>query len=125
MSEAPQEKPTNSASGSPTDNPASGLITQTRWRIAGAVSTAGAALMAWYGAEHLFLIQSLPVFLIYWAIFLALIVATLYIAMLDIRYTHLQYTIGQRDLFRQTWEDESFRKALIEAKRKQNETDRS
>ena len=81
--------------------------------------------MAWYGADHRFFLESLPLFLAYWAIFGALIVATLYIAMLDIRYTHLQYTISQRDLFRQTWEDESFRKALVEAKRKKNEADRS
>ena len=125
MSEAPPEKVTSSGSGSPTANPASGLITQKRWRVAGVATTAGAALMAWYGVEHLFLLESLPVFVAYWAIFLALIVATLYIAMLDLRYTHLQYTISQRDLFRQTWEDESFRRALIEAKRKDHEADRS
>ena len=85
------------------------------------MTTIGAALMAWYGSEHLFFVDSLAVFLSYWAVFLALSVITLYIVMLDIRYIHLQYTISQRELFRQTWEDESFRKALIESKRKDHQ----
>jgi predicted Holliday junction resolvase-like endonuclease len=63
----------------------------------------------------------MTVFLSYWAVFLALVVITLYIVVLDIRYIHLQYTISRRELFRQTWEDESFRKALIEAQRKKRQ----
>ena len=83
------------------------------------MTTIGAALMAWYGSEHRFLIDSMTLFLSYWAVFLALVVITLYFVLLDIRYIHLQYTISRRELFRQTWEDESFRKALIEAQRKE------
>ncbi len=81
--------------------------------------------MAWFGAEHRFLIDSLSGFVCYWAVFLALVVTTLYIVMLDIRYIHLQYKIGQRDLFRQTWEDEAFRKALIEAEHKDHKAGRN
>lgn len=82
--------------------------------------------MAWYGADHLFFMrESALICLAYWATLIVLIVITLYIVKLDIRYTYLKYAIGQRDLFRQTWEDESFRKALIEAQQKKNEADRS
>jgi hypothetical protein len=82
------------------------------------MTTIGAALMAWYGSENRFFLYSLSLFLCYWAVFLALFIATLYIVILDIRFIHLQYTIGKRDLFCQTLGDESFRKELIEARRK-------
>ncbi len=85
------------------------------------MTTIGAALMVWYGSEHRFLTDSMTLFLSYWAVFLALVAITLYIVLLDIRYIHLQYTISRRELFRQTWEDESFRKALIEARRKERQ----
>ena len=76
--------------------------------------------MAWYGVENRFFISSLSLFLSYWGVFLGLLVITLYIVMLDIRFIHLQYKIHQRELFRQTLGDESFRKDLIEAQRKNN-----
>jgi len=82
------------------------------------MTTIGAALMAWYGSENRFFLYSLSLFLCYWGVFLVLLITTLYIVMLDIRFIHLQYTIGQRELFRQTLGDESFRKELIEAQRK-------
>jgi hypothetical protein len=82
------------------------------------MTTIGAALMAWYGSENRFFLYSLSLFLCYWGVFLALLIITLYIVMLDIRFIHLQYTIGKRELFRQTLGDESFRKELIEAQQR-------
>jgi hypothetical protein len=118
LSEHLPEKPTKSASGSQTGSLFEGLITQSRWRVAGALTTAGAALMAWYGAENRFFTNSLSLFLSYWGFFFVLLVITFYIVMLDIRYIHLQYKIHQRELLHQTLADESFRREIIEAQKK-------
>jgi hypothetical protein len=49
---------------------------------------------------------------VYWAIFIACIFATLYIAVLDIRYTRMQFAMEKRTLVKQSWEAEDFRKIL-------------
>ena len=92
-----------------------GLITQTRWRAVGAVTTACAAGMAWYGAASRFFIESLLQFILYWSVFLALLAISFFIVALDIRYTILQYRLSERELLHETLGDEQFRKALIAA----------
>jgi hypothetical protein len=95
-----------------------GWITQTRWRAVGAVTTACAAGMAWYGAASRFFVESLVQFILYWGVFLALLVISLFIVALDIRYTILQYRLSERELFHETLGDEQFRKTLIAAQQR-------
>ncbi len=91
------------------------MLNQNLWRVVGGVCVALCALMAWYGTENLRLEHS-PVYLaVYWGIFFLLLVVTLYIVFLDIRYIRLQYTLGERDVFENTLGSEEFRKALREA----------
>jgi hypothetical protein len=94
------------------------MMTQTRWRVACAITTGCAALMAWFGVDPSFLPASLLYYVAYWGVFLVLIIVSVFIAILDIRYIRLQYALGQRELFRQTLGDAEFRQAIIAAQRK-------
>jgi len=90
------------------------------WRILCACTTAGAAFMAWNGAQ-LPLAQLSPQYLVlYWGSFFVLLLVSVYIAFVDIRYIHLRYQLEQRELFRETLGDETFRKALADAYAKKN-----
>jgi hypothetical protein len=89
-----------------------GVLTQRVWRIAGAVAIAGSALMAWYGVRLPVLRESPVYFLIYWGIFLVLLLAAVYCALLDIRYIRAEYAVQQRQVFRETLGDEKFRREL-------------
>ncbi|MDQ1256299.1 MAG: hypothetical protein QG656_895, partial [Candidatus Hydrogenedentes bacterium] len=77
---------------------------------------AGAALMAWKGADIGFERPSLLFLLGYWTLFLALLIAAGYTAVLDVRYIRLQYQLGRREVFLQTLGNEEFRK-LVRAAR--------
>jgi len=48
----------------------------------------------------------------YWMIFGTCLFATLYIAVLDIRYIRMQFAMEKQALVKQSWEDEGFRKIL-------------
>jgi len=80
--------------------------------VAGGLSLAGSALLAIYGPETLRSQWPLPALLAYWGFFLALILAALFAALLDLYYIRLQYRIGQREIFRATIGSEEFRRAL-------------
>ena len=109
------ERPTKSVSGCPNASFLGGALTQRGWRttLAGTMTLAG--LMAWYGSDAPALQASLRYFAIYWGIFLLLLLISLYLIVLDLRFIHVQYLIARRDLLRETLEDEAFRKALIRA----------
>ena len=111
----------NNASGSPTDNKTSDpLIKQRTWRAAGVACIGGCAFMAWYG-QGSFLSENTPLFLLgYWVLFLVLLLVAFYVVILDIRYIRMQLKMGERELFRETVDNEQFRKALREAKAEQN-----
>jgi hypothetical protein len=85
---------------------------QTRWRIAGSITTAACVLMAGYGAQGALPRQSPLYFAIYWAAFFILFFATIVIALLDIRYVRLQYASAKRELFHETIGERSFRESL-------------
>lgn len=72
--------------------------------------------MAWWGPHTVVWMQSPITFFGYWGLLMLLLAITLYIVVLDIRYIRLQYLLGQRDLLRQTLEDEAFRRALLDAR---------
>ena len=90
------------------------MLTQRRWRIAGAVLLVVSGAMAYYGVRLPFTRESPCVYIAYWSVFLAAFVAAIYCAFLDLRYIRVQWAIEERELFRQTLGDESFRKALRE-----------
>jgi len=99
------------------------LTLQSKWRIAGACTLAGAGLMAWYGV-HARLFSGPRLFLVlYWGAFVLLLAATFYTVLLDVRYIKLQYSLEKRELFRETLGDETFRKALIEGQKRQEDQD--
>jgi len=87
-------------------------LTQKGWRWAGAIFLAGAALLAWFGAEMAGPGTGLRFMVIYWGLFVLLILLALYMALLDLKYIRLQYRLAERQLFEQTLGNPAFRKAL-------------
>lgn len=74
--------------------------------------------MAWFGAR-LDALRSTPVLgLIYWGGFLVLFLAALYCAFLDLRYIRAERAIAERQIFRETLGEASFRKSLRAAQEK-------
>ncbi len=68
--------------------------------------------MAWSGTRPG--VTSLePVYQIaYWGLFLVSLLVALYMALLDLRYTRMQYSLGEKELFEDTLGSEEFRTAL-------------
>lgn len=91
---------------------------QTKWRTVCGVAVFLAAGMAWYGVESDSLRRSLATFAAYWGVFLVLLGIIFFIVLLDLRYIRLQYVIARRELYRQTFEDEEFRRALLGVREK-------
>lgn len=60
--------------------------------------------------------------MVYWGSFFLLLLISVYIAFVDIRYVHLRYQLEQRKLFQETLGDEVFRKALADAYAKKGES---
>ncbi len=85
------------------------------------------AAMAWFGVD-IIRSDAGPVFLlVYWSVFLVLLLVALYIVMLDIRYIRLEYALGEREIFRSTFESEEFQQALrkaVDEERHRDATDR-
>lgn len=98
------------------------MLTQSVWRRYAAFTLAGAAAMALYAAVSgilrgtVYLLVSLFseadveraqigsgwVYLAYWALFALLLLATLYISVLDLRFIRLRYVAQRRELFSHT-----------------------
>jgi len=106
---------------------------QSRWRLAGALSLAVAALLAaaslWTGILRDSVIHAVRIFaqnapqdvtahngliacLLYWSIFVLALCASLYLAFIDMRYIRLQYALEKQKLFRQSLGDELASTAL-------------
>jgi len=88
------------------------MLTQSGWRKIGATTIVCSALMAWFGTRPGAFEESALYLIVYWAIFVVLLLCSLFIAVLDIQYIRMQYAIGKRELFRQTLGSEELRKAL-------------
>jgi hypothetical protein len=114
------------------------LLTQARWRLLGAFTLGGSLLMAVYSASTDILRES-ALYLasiayeearesakaeaasghfVFWGIFVLLIGASLYLAILDMRYIRLQYLSQKREIFGQTLGDSGFRESLLDADRR-------
>ena len=72
--------------------------------------------MAWSGTRPG--VTSLdPVYQIaYWGLFLVALLVALYMALLDLRYIRMQYSLGEKELFEDTLGSEEFRTALRQAR---------
>jgi len=68
--------------------------------------------MAWFGVSLPFVRESPAGFIAYWLVFSVAFFGAIYCAILDWRYIRVQMALEERELFRQTLGDESFRKAL-------------
>lgn len=83
------------------------------WRVAGLLSVAGAAALA---AVFPMLLRRQPSLLfvtVYGGALVLLLAVTVYVAFLDIRFTRLQFKMGERALFRDTFMDPEFRRSLL------------
>ena len=88
------------------------MVTQKKWRMTGVILVLTCSAMAVMGPRWHALRESLLVMGVYWGIFLVLMIATIYIVLLDLRYIRMQYAILRREIFRQTLGSEEFQKAL-------------
>ena len=88
----------------------------------GGIAITGATLLAWYGTAVLKAGASKWVLCGYWGVFLCLLVFSLYIVVLDIRFIRLQYLLSQRDNFEKTIGSEDFRTALRELQQQRKQS---
>jgi len=93
------------------------MLTQSGWRKAGIGTLAMSMIMAGVGTRLPSLNRSPLVFFGYWGVFALFLLASVAIALLDLRYIRAQYAMGRREAFRQTLGDESFRASLRKASR--------
>lgn len=93
------------------------FLTQRRWRTIGGVALGLSALMGLYG-PRVDPRDSVAVFAVYWGVFIFLLLIILWAVLLDVRYIRVQYSVGKREIFRDTLGDEEFRRALLDAHRK-------
>ncbi len=112
---------------------------QSRWRLAGTISLAAAALLAagsvWSGILRDTAVHTVRVFagrvpegveansglvvcVLYWTAFLVSLGAAFYLAFLDMRYIRLQYALEQQKLFKESLGDE-YSAALLDKRRRQ------
>ena len=52
--------------------------------------------------------------LAYWGVFLLALLVALYMALIDLRYVRVQYSLGEKELFEETLGSEELRTALRE-----------
>lgn len=100
------------------------MVNQSTWRAAGVVVLICAGLMAWYASNTGLLRDtalhgaalfsdrsldepeaSLGFVLFYWGLFAAVILAALYLALIDIRFVRLRHAIERRELLRETLDE--------------------
>lgn len=95
------------------ESPSLGMpISQRQWRCVGGAAIVGAALMAWYGQYMVQGRPSLAVLVVYWGLFLFLLLLSLYIVLIDIRYIRLQYALERREAFLRTLGSEELRQIM-------------
>ena len=111
------------------------MIKQSSWRKVGAVTIGTGAIMAIYAVATDLLRDSIlyalelfsvgpassdvtpsmsPWFLgVYWIVFLGLIGAAMYCAVLDFGHIRMEYALDKREIFGKTLGDSEFRKTLL------------
>lgn len=88
-----------------------------KWRIAGVTCLATCLAMVVLSGSVLHPGMNQILLIGYWIVFTLLMMAALWIAMLDVRLTRLEYKLRERDLFHETFMTEEFRQVIDEAKK--------
>jgi hypothetical protein len=91
------------------------MISQRNWRMIGIVCLVLALLLIIGSPRVTRTSVAVATLVLYWGAFSILIIAALYIALLDIRYTRMQYKMHERELFQETFMTEEFKKAVQKA----------
>ncbi len=73
---------------------------QTKWRVAGGIALACAAVLTVYGAQGEFPRTSLVHFIVYWGLCFVALAVAVFIAILDIQYIRVQHAVAKRELVR-------------------------
>jgi len=91
------------------------------WRIAGVVCLVGCLLMVFMSGTILHPGMSRIMVAGYWFVFVLLMMAALYSALLDLRFTRMEFKMRERALFQETFMTDEFRKVVEDAKKKSAE----
>ena len=94
---------------------------QSKWRFAGGVFLLVGLLMVLLSGIVLRPGMGWLMLTAYWVVFVLLLMAALYIAMLDLRFTRLEFKMREREIFHETFMSEEFRQALNDARKKVKE----
>lgn len=100
------------------------MISQQRWRAAGGACLIICIIMAVASLKLATPDISPWVMLAYWGIFLVLLLAAIYIAVLDFKYSQMQFKMTERELFKDTFMTPEFRKAIQDAQKAEEQKSR-
>jgi len=100
------------------------MTMQMRWRLAGAAALAVAAAMVWFGVDSDFLLSATWLTAAYWGLFVFLLIVAFYCVLLDLRFIRLQFVAGERELFKDTFDNEEFRRLVARELKEQREQER-
>ncbi len=93
------------------------MISQQRWRVAGGACLVLCIIMAVASLKLATPGISAWVLLAYWGIFFVLLLAAVYIAVLDFKYSQMRFKITERELFKDTFMTPEFRQAIQDAQK--------
>lgn len=92
-------------------------FSQNTWRVTGGVAIAVCAAMTLFSGFIVKQGTPLPILAAYWGVWVLLLLVALYCVLLDLRHLKMQFKMEERDLFKETLAEESFRAALLQAQR--------
>ncbi|NLV43356.1 MAG: hypothetical protein GXY07_02515 [Candidatus Hydrogenedentes bacterium] len=87
------------------------------WRLAGAACLAASFAMVLLSGRFMHSGMSKVALAAYWIVFVILLMGALYAALLDLRFTRIEYKVRERDLFRKTFMTDEFRQTVAEAQK--------
>lgn len=90
-------------------------MTRWKWRLAGGICLLACLLMVLLSGWVLGPGIGWPTLTVYWVAFVLLMMAALWIAMLDARFTRLEFKMREREIFREAFMSDEFRQELKEA----------
>lgn len=90
---------------------------QTYWRIAGGVAISVCAAMTVFGWLIMAPGTGPTWLLVYWSIWLVLLLFSLYVVMVDLRFLRARFLAEERNLFKETMGEAAIRDAIIQAQR--------
>ncbi len=92
-------------------------FSQNTWRITGGAAISVCAAMTLFSGFIVKPGTPMPVLAVYWGVWVVLLLVAMYCVLLDLRYVRMEFLTEERDLFKETLAEESFRAALVQAQR--------